>query len=66
MPPSTGADLDHSKLHQLDRATAINTFKTLRANDEACVPSEVRTWAANNGWPSTLAKERTNLLGTYS
>ena len=32
---TTGADLDHSKRHRLDRATAINTFKTLRANDEA-------------------------------
>jgi hypothetical protein len=54
---TTGADRDRSKLHPVDRATAINTFKTLLANGEVYVPSEIRTWAANNGWSGGQAKE---------
>jgi len=58
---TTGADRDRSKLHPLDRATAINTFKTLLANGEAYVPSEIRMWAANNGWSGGQAKELEDL-----
>lgn len=58
---TNGATLDRSKLHDLDRATAINTFKTLKANRETYVPAEVRTWAANNGWSASLAKQLEDL-----
>jgi hypothetical protein len=54
---TTGATLDRAKLHPADRATTINTFKTLKANRETYVPAEIRAWAATNGWSASLAKE---------
>lgn len=58
---TAGATLDRTKLHPVDRATAINIFKTLKANRETYVPAEIRTWAANNGWSASLAKELKDL-----